>query len=79
MPKKGAPKGDTSLSIGAEARQSLRVGERCDIPTLATRLLERGARVATYSSDAYWRDIGRREDYEAANAEFPEVMGEFDV
>lgn len=65
--------------IGAEARRSLARGERCDIPTLATRLLQRGARVATFPSGAYWRDIGRPEDYEAANAEFPQVMGEFDV
>lgn len=63
--------------IGAEARKSLRRGERCDVPTLVTRLIDRGARVATYRSDAYWRDIGRREDYEAANAEFPTLTAEF--
>jgi len=63
--------------IGAEARGTLRRGERCDIPTLVTRLLERGARVATYNSAAYWRDIGRPDDYEAASAEFPSRMAEF--
>ena len=65
--------------IGAEARGCLRRAERCDIPTLVTRLIEREARVATYHSDAYWRDIGRQEDYEAANAEFPALTAEFDL
>jgi len=63
--------------ISAEARTSLVREERCDIPTLVTHLMERGARVATYASTAYWRDIGRPEDYEAANAEFPSLMAEF--
>lgn len=63
--------------IGAEARANLRRAERCDVPTLVTRLIERGARVATYNSDAYWRDIGRPDDYQAANAEFPSLMGDF--
>ncbi len=63
--------------IGAEARASLRRAERCDIPTLVSRLVEGRARVATYNSGAYWRDIGRPDDYEAANAEFPALMAEF--
>jgi len=63
--------------IGAEARGSLQRAERCDIPSLVTRLIEAGARVATYNSGAYWRDIGRPDDYEAANAEFPALMAEF--
>jgi len=65
--------------VGAEARDSLRRAERCDIPTLVTRLLERRARVATYHSEAYWRDIGRPEDYEAANEEFAKIRAEFDL
>ena len=63
--------------IGAEARHTLQRGEPCDIPTLVSGLIEKGARVATYSSSAYWRDIGRPDDYEAANAEFPALMAEF--
>lgn len=63
--------------ISAEARQTLRRGERCDIPTLVTRLIEGRASVATYHSEAYWRDIGRPEDYEAANAEFPTLAAKF--
>lgn len=63
--------------IGAEAVRMLRRGERCDVPTLVTRVVERGMRVATYNSGAYWRDIGRTDDYEAANAEFPALLAEF--
>ena len=63
--------------ISAGGRACLRRGERCDVPTLVTRLIEAGQRVAAYHSDAYWRDIGRPEDYEAANAEFPTLTAEF--
>ena len=63
--------------VSAEARGCLRHAERCDIPTLVALLIERGARVATYHSNAYWRDIGRAEDYEAVNAEFPTLTSEF--
>ncbi len=64
--------------ISARARALLRPGERCDIPTLVTRLLERGERVVGFASDAYWRDIGRPDDYQAANAEFGGIHQEFD-
>jgi NDP-mannose synthase len=63
--------------VSARARTLLVRGERCDIPTLVLRLLERGQRVAGYRCDAYWRDIGRAEDYEAANQEFPSIAAEF--
>jgi NDP-mannose synthase len=63
--------------VSAEARRCLGRAERCDIPTLVSRLVARGAPVATYHSDAYWRDIGRPEDYEAANAEFATLTAEF--
>ncbi len=64
--------------VGARARAALAPGVRCDVPTLVLRLLERGERVASFRSDAYWRDIGRAEDYEAANQEFPSIASEFD-
>jgi len=65
--------------IGAEARESLRHAERCDIPTLVTRLIERGSRVATYHSEDYWRDIGRPSDYESASREFESIRAQFDL
>jgi NDP-mannose synthase len=65
--------------ISARARRLLRPGERCDIPTLVTRLIEAGELVLGYHSEAYWRDIGRPEDYETANDEFPTIRAEFGV
>jgi NDP-sugar pyrophosphorylase family protein len=51
-------------------------GERLDLPDLVARLLERGERVQAYRSDCYWLDIGRREDYERALADFPEMRAQ---
>lgn len=45
-------------------------GEHVHFPDLLLRTLERGGRVATFRYDGYWRDIGSRDDYEAAIAEF---------
>jgi NDP-sugar pyrophosphorylase family protein len=45
-------------------------GERVDFPDLLVRAMEAGERVATYPFDGYWRDIGNRDDYEAAIADF---------
>lgn len=45
-------------------------GERIDFPDLITRALEQDHRVQTYRHDGYWRDIGNRDDYEAAITEF---------
>jgi NDP-mannose synthase len=45
-------------------------GERVDFPDLLLRAIEAGQRVATYWFDGYWRDIGNRDDYEAAIADF---------
>jgi NDP-sugar pyrophosphorylase family protein len=45
-------------------------GERVDFPDLLERAMDRGDVVGTYPFDGYWRDIGNRDDYEAAIAEF---------
>jgi NDP-mannose synthase len=45
-------------------------GERVDFPDLLLRAIGAGQRVAAYSFDGYWRDIGNRDDYEAAIADF---------
>jgi NDP-sugar pyrophosphorylase family protein len=44
--------------------------ERIDFPDLLLRAIGRGETVGTYAFDGYWRDIGNRDDYEAAIAEF---------
>jgi NDP-sugar pyrophosphorylase family protein len=45
-------------------------GERIDFPDLLLRAIGAGHEVGTYRFDDYWRDIGNRDDYEAAIAEF---------
>jgi NDP-sugar pyrophosphorylase family protein len=45
-------------------------GAYLDLPELVLRLIARGQTVRAWRSDAYWVDLGRREDYERAAAEF---------
>jgi NDP-sugar pyrophosphorylase family protein len=45
-------------------------GERIDFPDLILRAIDRRHEVQTYVFDGYWRDIGNREDYEAAIEDF---------
>ena len=47
-------------------------GERVDFPDLLLRAIAAGETVATFAFDGYWRDIGNRDDYEAAITEFGE-------
>ena len=44
---------------------------RFDFPDLLGRLLSHDAKVVGYESDAYWMDVGRPDDYEQANEDFP--------
>lgn len=48
------------------AMDSLAAGERCDMPTLFTRLLERSARTIVYPMHEPWLDVGRADDYVCA-------------
>jgi len=52
-------------------------GERIDFPDLLTRAMARGNAVQTLPFDGYWRDIGNRDDYEGAIADFAEDRGRF--
>lgn len=45
-------------------------GERIDFPDLLLRAMAHGHEVRTHEHDAYWRDIGNRDDYEAAIEDF---------
>ncbi len=47
-------------------------GERIDFPDLLLRAIGAGETVGTYAFDGYWRDIGNRDDYEEAIADFGE-------
>lgn len=48
-------------------------GVPLDLPDLVLRLIARGEIVRSWRSDAYWVDLGRREDYESAVAEFEQM------
>jgi NDP-mannose synthase len=48
-----------------------------DLPTLVLRLIEKGERVYGYASDAFWLDIGNRDDYERAVIEFRQHKADF--
>jgi dTDP-glucose pyrophosphorylase len=45
---------------------ALGVGEHCDMPTLFSRLQERGARTIAYPMHEPWLDVGREDDLERA-------------
>jgi len=48
-----------------------------DLPTLVLRLIEKGERVCGYASDAFWLDIGNRDDYERAVIEYSQRKSDF--
>jgi NDP-mannose synthase len=45
-------------------------GVHLDLPDLILRLIAHGENVRAWRSDAYWVDLGRREDYERAVSDF---------
>ena len=48
-------------------------GQPLDFPDLVTRLVDAGETVRARRSDDYWLDIGRHDDYEAAQDEFQQI------
>jgi NDP-sugar pyrophosphorylase family protein len=52
-------------------------GKYLDFPELIRKLLRRGERVQCYPSTDFWLDIGRHEDYEAAQKQFRELRKNF--
>ncbi len=48
-------------------------GEALGFDELVRDLLGAGATVASFPFDGYWLDIGRPEDYDQANADFPAI------
>ena len=51
--------------------------EKFDFPDLVQTLIENKQRVLAYESDAYWMDIGRPDDYQRANEDFPKMQDTF--
>jgi len=45
-----------------------------DMPDLLSRLIAQGERVPAYTILEYWLDIGKFEDYERANIDFPSLI-----
>jgi NDP-sugar pyrophosphorylase family protein len=51
-------------------------GQRLDFPDLVLKLISAGELVRAWRSEAYWLDIGRHDDYEAALEEFEQVRSQ---
>ena len=65
-----------SMGVYALARSTLgtyQPGQALGFDELMLDLLARGELAASYDFDGYWLDIGRPEDYDRANAEWPEM------
>jgi NDP-mannose synthase len=63
-----------SMGVYAVARKTLRrytPGQPLGFDDLIVDLLARGERPASYGFSGYWLDIGRPDDYDQANLEFP--------
>ncbi|HEV7372052.1 sugar phosphate nucleotidyltransferase [Arenibaculum sp.] len=52
-------------------------GSYLDMPDLVRQMASAGRRVACFREDCFWLDIGRHEDYEAANAILETRLDEF--
>ena len=50
------------------ALDHLKLNEHCDMPTLFDRLRKDGERTIVYPMHEPWLDVGRKEDYQAANS-----------
>lgn len=67
-----------SMGVNVFSRAALRLlkpGQPLGIPEFLTRIREDGGRVLGYKTKAEWLDIGRPEDYEAAQALFDSPRG----
>ena len=52
-------------------------GEYLDFPDLVLKIIHAGERINGYLFDGYWRDLGRRDDYEQATQDFERMRAEF--
>jgi len=52
-------------------------GEYMDFPDLVLKMIAAGERINGYLFDGYWRDLGRRDDYEQAAQDFESMREEF--
>jgi NDP-sugar pyrophosphorylase family protein len=79
---KEKPNLDYLVSMGVyvfspSVREYIPRSQKFDFPELVQRLLENKQRVMAYESKDYWMDIGRPDDYQRANEDFPEMQQAF--
>jgi len=58
-------------------REYIPRSQKFDFPELVQRLLASNQRVLAYESEEYWKDIGRPDDYQQANEDFPTLEQSF--
>lgn len=61
-------------ALDPAALDLLSPGEFCDMTTLLSRLLEKGGAVSAFPIREFWIDIGRHDDYTAANGHYAEIF-----
>jgi len=76
------PSMDYLVSMGVyvftpEVRDFIPTGVKFDFPELVQRLLTNNKPVVGYETTSYWKDIGRPDDYEQANIDFPAMESHF--
>ena len=52
----------------------LKNDERCDMPTLFQTLIAQGKKAAAFPIREHWIDIGKMDDFERANIEYPTIV-----
>ena len=71
---------DVSMGVNVlsgEALRQVEAGKYLDMPDLILRTQSAGGKVFCFTSDCYWLDIGRIDDYGTAQEEFEERREEF--
>ncbi len=71
---------EMSMGVNVLSRHCLEFvprGGRIDMPDLMMAMKRAGKKVACYTSDCYWQDIGRFDDYERATVDFAADPGRF--
>ena len=76
------PSMDYLVSMGIyvfspDVRDFIPRNQRFDFPELLHLLLASKRSVLSYETDAYWMDIGRPDDYQQANDDFPSMESQF--
>ncbi len=63
--------------ISKAAARSIKAHEYMDMPELILKIYKEGGRVSCYRENCFWLDIGRMEDYAAAQKQFEENQAVF--